>query len=204
MNPTHNPPPPDSSTRQRQQWIKIAIGIGVVLFLVWLNRWMIDRADRAGKEPPARSPAAAEDSSDDGRKTAAGKRSRPGANDRSPASDAEDSTSAADQDDSRPSALLVRNVRVKDEGGEVVYRGDIDLAPTVDRIERGERLRFSHDGIVFENREHRLPAKPAGYYHEFVHPTPGDDGPGAQRVVMGSQGEVYYSPDHYRTFRRIR
>jgi ribonuclease T1 len=196
-------PPPDSSIRQRQQWIKIAIGIGVVLVLVWLNLWLTDRADRPGKEPGARSPASAKTSSDDGRKSAAGKRSRPAADDKSSASDSEDSI-AADQDNSRASALVVRNVRIKDESGDVVYRGDIDLAPTLDRIERGERLRFSHDGIVFENREHRLPAKPAGYYHEFVQPTPGEEGPGGQRVVMGSEGEVYYSPDHYRTFRRIR
>ena len=197
-------PPPDPSNRQRQQWIKIAVGVGVVLLLLWLNLWMTERADRAGKEPAAHPGASTKDSSDDGRKTAAGKRSRPSADDKSSAAGAEDSTGAADRDDARAAALVVRNVRVKDESGEVVYRGDIDLAPTLDRIERGEHLRFSHDGIVFENREHRLPAKPAGYYHEFVHPTPGEDGPGSQRVVMGSQGEVYYSPDHYRTFRRIR
>ncbi len=66
------------------------------------------------------------------------------------------------------------------------------------------RLPFSHDGIVFENRERRLPLKPNGYYHEFVQPTPHERGPGGQRVVLGRNGEVYYSSDHYRTFQRVR
>jgi ribonuclease T1 len=101
-------------------------------------------------------------------------------------------------------AVIVRNVRVTDEDNRVIYRGDMDLTETLDRIERGERLRFSHDGITFENREKRLPKEPSGYYREFVHPTKGDSGPGGQRVVIGRKGEVYYTPDHYRTFRRVR
>jgi len=78
------------------------------------------------------------------------------------------------------------------------------LRPTIERIERGKRLRFSHDGSVFENRERRLPIKSSGYYREFIHPTPDDDGPGGQRVVIGREGEVFYTPDHYKTFRRVR
>jgi guanyl-specific ribonuclease Sa len=98
----------------------------------------------------------------------------------------------------------MHDVRVIDEERRTVYRGDVDLGPTLERIERGVRLRFSHDGIVFENRKRRLPPKASGYYHEFVQPTPGDDGPGGQRVVLGRDGEVYYSADHYRSFRRVR
>jgi hypothetical protein len=104
----------------------------------------------------------------------------------------------------RGHATIVRNVRVTDEDNRIVYRGDIDLTETLDRIERGERLRFSHDGITFENREKRLPNAPSGYYHEFIHPTEGESGPGGQRIVVGRKGEVYYTPDHYRTFRRVR
>ena len=62
----------------------------------------------------------------------------------------------------------------------------------------------NHDGIVFENREGRLPKRPRGYYREYVHPTPDLSGPGPQRVVVGESHEVYYTPDHYRSFRRIR
>jgi filamentous hemagglutinin len=111
---------------------------------------------------------------------------------------------ANEREDKRAKAVVVRNVRVTDEDKRVVYQGDIDLTDTLDRIERGERLRFSHDGITFENREKRLPRESSGYYREFVHPTTGESGPGGQRVVIGRNGEVYYTPDHYRTFRRVR
>ncbi|HEY4235559.1 MAG TPA: ribonuclease domain-containing protein [Lacipirellulaceae bacterium] len=121
-----------------------------------------------------------------------------------PAHASERSESAPRQSDARDDGLLIHNVGVIDENHRVVYRGDVDLAPTLKRIESGRRLRFYHDGIVFENREHRLPAKPSGYYHEFVQPTPGDNGPGAQRVVLGAEDEVFYSSDHYRSFRRVR
>lgn len=109
-------------------------------------------------------------------------------------------------DIARPASdkLIVRNQTIYDENRRVVYRGDVDLRPTLERIELGRRLRFPNDGSVFQNRERRLPRQPAGYYREYVHPTPNDDGPGAQRLVVGREGEVYYTPDHYRTFRRIR
>ena len=71
---------------------------------------------------------------------------------------------------------------------------------TIARIDAGEHLRFRDDGIVFQNREGLLPSRPRGYYHEYVHPTPGENGPGAQRVVQGARGEFYYTPDHYRSF----
>jgi len=49
-----------------------------------------------------------------------------------------------------------------------------------------------------------LPSKPYGYYHEYMFPTPGVSGPGHQRIVTGNNGEIYYSPDHYHSFMRIR
>jgi len=112
-------------------------------------------------------------------------------------------TDPADAREGRDKDVVVRNVRVTNEDGRVIYRGDVDLTPTLERIDRGIRLRFSHDGSVFENREKRLPIEARGYYHEFVHATPDDNGPGGQRLVIGRKGEVYYTPDHYRTFRRV-
>lgn len=57
---------------------------------------------------------------------------------------------------------------------------------------------------VFDNRQKVLPEKPPGHYKESdVWPgSPGDRGP--ERLVFGADGEVYYSPDHYTTFVRIR
>jgi guanyl-specific ribonuclease Sa len=97
----------------------------------------------------------------------------------------------------------IPNVTVRDQDDKVVFRGTIDVGPTLARIERGEKLRFSHDGIVFENRERRLPKKGSGYYREYVHPTKEIGGPGPQRIVKGKEGEVFYTHDHYQTFLRL-
>jgi guanyl-specific ribonuclease Sa len=100
-------------------------------------------------------------------------------------------------------STVIPHQTIRDQDGRVIFRGDVDVGPTLERIERGERLSFSHDGIVFQNRERRLPQKPSSYYHEFVHPTPGASGPGPQRIILGREGEKYYTPDHYRTFKRL-
>jgi guanyl-specific ribonuclease Sa len=57
-----------------------------------------------------------------------------------------------------------------------------------------------NDGSTFMNKVGLLPAQPQGYYREWVHPTPGVSGPGPQRIVTGSGGELFYTPDHYKTF----
>lgn len=101
------------------------------------------------------------------------------------------------------SRTVIASQTIRDQDGKVVFRGDVDIGPTLARIQRDERLRFSHDGIVFQNRERRLPHKPSNYYHEFVHPTPGVGGPGPQRIITGREGETYYTPDHYRSFQRL-
>jgi guanyl-specific ribonuclease Sa len=71
-------------------------------------------------------------------------------------------------------------------------------------IEAGGPFPYRHDGIVFSNREHRLPKRPIGYYREFTVPTPGLANRGARRLVVGAQGEIYYTNDHYRSFYRLR
>lgn len=101
------------------------------------------------------------------------------------------------------SSLIVKNLSLQDQDGRTIYKGDIDLHPTVERIAAGRTLRFSHDGSTFQNREGRLPREAPGYYREWVVPTPGEDGPGPQRLVTGEKGEVWYTADHYRSFRRI-
>lgn len=97
----------------------------------------------------------------------------------------------------------VADVKIHDLDGHVVFSGKVDLSGTLERIRRGTKLRFANDGTVFENREGRLPRQKRGHYREFVHPTPGLSGPGPQRVVIGQSGEVYYTPDHYRTFEKL-
>ncbi|MEI8018925.1 MAG: ribonuclease domain-containing protein [Schlesneria sp.] len=98
----------------------------------------------------------------------------------------------------------IKNQTIRDLDGRVVYKGTIDLKPTLDRIARGEANRHRNDGATFENRENRLPRKPAGYYREYVNPTPGEYGPGPQRIIIGKKDEVWYTPDHYKTFKQIK
>ena len=81
---------------------------------------------------------------------------------------------------------------------------DLGLRSTLDRINRGERYPHVRDGSVFGNREHLLPEQPYGYYKEYVHPVPGMRGAGVERIVKGSNGEIYYTPDHYQTFIKIK
>lgn len=99
---------------------------------------------------------------------------------------------------------IVAKQTIKDLQGKVVYRGDIDLTETITRIEAGEKLRFRNDGSVFQNRERRLPTREAGYYREWVHPTAALDGPGPQRIITGKSGEIYYTADHYGSFKKLK
>ena len=80
--------------------------------------------------------------------------------------------------------------------GKIVGQGNVYLRPTIEKIESGG-LRPRD---TFTNREGLLPPRPAGYYKEYVHPTEGISGPGSQRIVRGAGGEMYYTPDHYKTF----
>ena len=61
---------------------------------------------------------------------------------------------------------------------------------------------------MFGNRERALPRQARGYYTEYTVRTPGTRGRGARRIVVGGSPaesrELYYSDDHYQSFRRIR
>lgn len=79
-----------------------------------------------------------------------------------------------------------------------------DLSSTIRRIEKGVKFPHRNDGAVFRNREGLLPVKHSTYYREYVHPTPGLEGPGPQRIVIGENFEIFYTPNHYKTFIRIK
>lgn len=80
-----------------------------------------------------------------------------------------------------------------------------EAVATLQRIERGGPFPYSRDGVVFQNREGRLPARSRGYYREYTVPTPGSPDRGARRIIAGGEPpEVfYYTDDHYRSFRRV-
>jgi len=78
------------------------------------------------------------------------------------------------------------------------------IQDTLALIDAGGPFPWHQDGVVFRNREHLLPRRPGGYYHEYTVPTPGAANRGARRIITGRGGELYYSDDHYRSFDRIR
>lgn len=75
---------------------------------------------------------------------------------------------------------------------------------TIALIRKGGPYPYERDGTVFGNFEKRLPAQARGYYREYTVKTPGAKNRGARRIVAGKGGELYYTDDHYDSFRRIR
>ena len=58
---------------------------------------------------------------------------------------------------------------------------------------------------TYGNRSGALPDQPLGYYTESdVWPSGAGVKRAGERIVVGQGGEVYYSPDHYSSFVRIR
>lgn len=95
----------------------------------------------------------------------------------------------------------IANVTVIDiDSGRKIFLGYVDLRPVLDRIAAGEKDAHRNDGTVFRNASRSLPQRPQGYYREYVIRTPGISGPGPQRLVLGKEGEIYYTYDHYNTF----
>ena len=64
--------------------------------------------------------------------------------------------------------------------------------------------RHPQDGTVFQNREALLPKLPAGYHKEYTADNPAVSGRSEERMVVGVNGEAYYSPSHDQSFVRIR
>jgi ribonuclease T1 len=82
-----------------------------------------------------------------------------------------------------------------------------DLPPqaktTLGLIDQGGPFPYAKDGTVFSNLERLLPARPTGYYREYTVPTPGSDDRGTRRLVVGTDGDIYYTDDHYASFRQV-
>ena len=74
---------------------------------------------------------------------------------------------------------------------------------TLALIRAGGPFPHARDGVVFGNREGLLPKRNRGYYREYTVKTPGARDRGARRIVAGANGELYYTDDHYRSFKRI-
>jgi ribonuclease T1 len=79
----------------------------------------------------------------------------------------------------------------------------VEARDTLRAIKQGGPFAYDRDGVVFKNYERILPMQPRNYYREYTVKTPGARNRGARRIVCGKLPECYYSPDHYRTFKRI-
>ncbi len=74
---------------------------------------------------------------------------------------------------------------------------------TIRLIDNGGPFPYRQDGAVFQNRERLLPSRSSGYYHEYTVITPGESDRGARRIIAGAGGELYYTADHYDSFKRV-
>ena len=74
---------------------------------------------------------------------------------------------------------------------------------TLALIRQGGPFPHHRDGVTFGNRERILPLRERGWYREYTVRTPGASDRGARRIVAGRDGTLYYTDDHYRSFKRI-
>ncbi|WP_329344458.1 ribonuclease N [Streptomyces sp. NBC_00663] len=79
----------------------------------------------------------------------------------------------------------------------------VQARETLRLIDAGGPFPYQKDGSVFGNFEGLLPAHQRGYYHEYTVPTPGSRDRGARRIVTGRGDEIYYTDDHYDSFRAV-
>lgn len=92
---------------------------------------------------------------------------------------------------------------VSDRSSIAVAELPAEARETLDLIDRDGPYPYSQDDRTFFNRERLLPPSPRGYYREYTIDTPGADDRGARRFVVGDEGEIYYTDDHYASFVRV-
>lgn len=91
------------------------------------------------------------------------------------------------------------------EGMEVVEERRLpeSVGYTIDLIESGHRFHRRRNGITFENREGLLPKQPEGYYKEWTVRERGQTGRKKARIVAGQAGELFFTTNHYKSFRWV-
>lgn len=104
----------------------------------------------------------------------------------------------------QPGTRLVPNVGLI-SGFDTISFADLppEAHTTLTLIADGGPFPYRQDDSVFQNRERILPRKPSGYYREYTVETPGLNHRGARRIVAGQEGELFYTDDHYETFRQV-
>ena len=87
----------------------------------------------------------------------------------------------------------------------VVRAADLpkEARETLALIKQGGPFPYSRDGVLFANREGRLPHASRGTYREYTVKIPGSRDRGARRIIAAGSNPFWYTADHYRSFRRI-
>jgi ribonuclease T1 len=107
----------------------------------------------------------------------------------------------------RPAAhAMAERPAGKGTGLQSIQAADLptEARQTLKLIKGGGPFPYPKDGSTFGNREGRLPKHPHGYYKEYTVKTPGRSDRGARRIVAGSGGELFYTDDHYSSFKLIK
>ena len=90
------------------------------------------------------------------------------------------------------------------DGQPITDRAEVvGIWDTLRRVAKGPPYPYRQDGESFSNREARLPKRERGWWHEYTVETPGSPDRGARRLLVGKDGETWYTADHYRTFVRL-
>jgi ribonuclease T1 len=79
----------------------------------------------------------------------------------------------------------------------------LEARETIALIRKGGPFPYQRDGISFGNREKILPPRKRDWYREYTVKTPSARDRGARRIVSGRDGTLYYTDDHYRSFKRV-
>jgi ribonuclease T1 len=92
-----------------------------------------------------------------------------------------------------------------DWDGDTITHGELppEALETLELSAAGGPYPYRQDGGTFGNREGLLPARPFGTYREYTVETPGSPDRGARRLVVGDDRDVYYTDDHYDSFRFV-
>ena len=167
----------------------ILLGIGVCVALLW---WAVATGSKTPVSPTA---AGQPPTSSTTGTIGAGSNTTPGSSSRSPSSSSRSPSSTS----SRGSAATPLSGLdwVAESALPPQARGTLEL------IRDGGPYPFDEDDGIFANRERILPRQARGYYREYTVVTPGSRDRGARRIISGTDGDRYYTDDHYDSFRQI-